>query len=70
MRRRKQFAMIQPSGAGRIDLGLILPGVPTGDRLESAAGFNALFTHRVRLTNADGIDDDLVGWLRGACDRA
>ena len=24
----KQFAMIQPSGAGRIDLGLILPGVP------------------------------------------
>ncbi len=27
-RPRKQFAMIQPSGAGRIDLGLILPGVP------------------------------------------
>jgi hypothetical protein len=25
LRRRKQFAMIQPSGAGRIDLGLILP---------------------------------------------
>ena len=28
----KQFAMIQPSGAGRIDLGLILPGVPPGLR--------------------------------------
>ena len=28
LRRRKQFAMIQPSGAGRIDLGLILPDVP------------------------------------------
>jgi uncharacterized protein DUF4287/uncharacterized protein DUF5655 len=28
LRRRKQSAMIQPSGAGRIDLGLILPDVP------------------------------------------
>ena len=28
LRRRKQFAMIQPSGAGRIDLGLILRDVP------------------------------------------
>jgi hypothetical protein len=70
LRRRKQFAMIQPSGAGRIDVGLILPGVPAGGRLEPAAGFNALFTHRVRLTSAGGIDDELTGWLRAAYDRA
>src|SRR5690242_14266634 len=31
-RPRKQFAMIQPSTAGRIDLGLILPGTPSGGR--------------------------------------
>jgi hypothetical protein len=43
-RRGKQFAMIQPSAAGRIDLGLVLPGVPPGARLESAKGFNA-FVH-------------------------
>src|SRR5262249_292113 len=42
-RRRKQFAMIQPSAAGRIDLGLILRDVPPDARLESAKGFNALF---------------------------
>jgi hypothetical protein len=70
LRRRKQFAMVQPSGAGRIDIGLILSEVPSGGRLESAAGFNALFTHRVRLTSADGIDAELVGWLRRAYDRA
>jgi hypothetical protein len=45
---RQQFAMIQPSAAGRIDVGLILRDAPAGGRLESAAGFNALFTHRVR----------------------
>ena len=59
----KQFAMIQPSGAGRIDLGLILPGVPPGGRLEPSGSFNALFTHRVRVTSAGDLDDALAGWL-------
>jgi len=65
-RPRKQFAMIQPSGAGRIDLGLILPGVPAAGRLEPAGSFNALFTHRVRVTSADDLDDALAGWLSAA----
>ena len=70
LRRRKQFAMIQPSGAGRIDVGLILKDVPAGGRLEAAAGFNALFTHRVRLAGPAGLDAELMGWLRTAYDRA
>jgi Domain of unknown function (DUF5655)/Domain of unknown function (DUF4287) len=70
LRRRKQFAMIQPSGAGRIDIGLILKDMPVHGRLESSAGFNALFTHRVRLAGPDGRDSELIGWLRSAYDRA
>ena len=70
LRRRKQFAMIQPSGAGRIDVGLILKDVPADGRLESAAGFNALFTHRIRLTDPADLDTELTGWLRDAYDRA
>jgi hypothetical protein len=62
----KQFAMIQPSGAGRIDLGLILPGVPPAGRLEPSGSFNALFTHRVRVTSAGDLDDALAGWLAAA----
>lgn len=65
-RPRKQFAMIQPSGTGRIDLGLILPGVPAAGRLEPSGSFNALFTHRVRVTSADDLDDTLAGWLAAA----
>jgi hypothetical protein len=70
VRRRKQFAMIQPSAAGRIDLGLILGDVPPDARLESAKGFNALFTHRVRLTSIADIDPQLTAWLQRAYDRA
>jgi len=65
-RPRKQFAMIQPSGAGSIDLGLILPGVPAAGRLEAAGSFNALFTHRVRVTSAGDLDDALAAWLAAA----
>jgi hypothetical protein len=67
LRRRKQFAMIQPSTATRIDLGLILPAdTAPGARLESAATWNALFTHRVRISTADDLDPELQQWLQQA----
>ena len=67
LRRRKQFAMIQPSTASRIDLALILPATtPATGRLEPAAKFNPLFTHRVRVTAATDLDDELDGWLATA----
>jgi hypothetical protein len=69
LRRKKQFAMIQPA-ATRVDVGIVLKGEPTTARLESAATFNALFTHRVRVGSVEEIDQQLVGWLRRAYDQA
>jgi hypothetical protein len=67
LRRRKQFAMIQPSTTSRIDIGLIMPAAtPATGRLEPAATFNPLFTHRVRITAATDLDDELRGWLATA----
>jgi hypothetical protein len=69
IRRRKQFAMIKPA-AKHVDIGLILPATRVAGRLESAATFNALFSHRVRIHSIEDIDDELVGWLGEAYDRA
>ncbi|HYK94401.1 MAG TPA: DUF4287 domain-containing protein [Candidatus Dormibacteraeota bacterium] len=69
IRRRKQFAMIQPA-AKHIDLGLILPGAPDDERLESAESFNALFSNRVRVRTLHDIDGELIGWLREAYEAA
>ena len=66
LRRAKQFAMLQPSTTGRLDVGLILPGAAAAGRLEPAGSFNALFTHRVRVMSAGDIDTELAGWLRAA----
>ncbi|MFL5842686.1 MAG: DUF5655 domain-containing protein [Thermoleophilaceae bacterium] len=70
LRRAKQFAMIQPSTASRVDLGLVLPELSPTGRLESAAKFNALFTHRVRIAAADEVDPEVVHWLGQAYERA
>lgn len=69
LRRRKQFAMLQPT-ARLVNVGLILPGVEPSGRLERAGTWNALFTHRVRLATVEQVDDELVGWLRQAYDNA
>ena len=69
LRRRKQFAMVQP-GATYLNVGLILDSAPPGVRLEAAAGWNALFTHRVRVHTIAEVDRELVAWLKQAYDRA
>jgi hypothetical protein len=70
LRRVKQFAMIQPSTATRVDVGLILRGVSPTERLEAAGSWNALFTHRVRLVRPADVDAELVRWLREAYQQA
>lgn len=70
LRRKKQFAMIQPTTATRIDIGVILKNVPTTERLESASSFNALFTHRVRVNTVTDVDEQLIAWLKQAYDLA
>ena len=70
LRRKKQFACLFPSTATRFDVGLILKNVPPGDRLEASGSFNAMVTHRVRVTDVKEVDKELVAWLRQAYDAA
>jgi hypothetical protein len=70
IRRSKQFALLQPSTATRLDVGLILKGVDPQGRLEASGSFNAMFTHRVRIASAKDIDAELKRWLKAAYDAA
>ncbi|MEM9169061.1 MAG: DUF4287 domain-containing protein [Pseudomonadota bacterium] len=67
LRRRKQFALIQPSAKTRIDLGLNLKGVAPQGRLEAATG---MCTHNVKLSTEDAFDDAVRTWLKQAFERA
>jgi hypothetical protein len=70
LRRKKQFGLVQPSTATRVDIGLNLKGKAEAGRLEASGSFNAMVSHRVRITGADEVDAELVGWLREAFDAA
>jgi predicted transport protein len=69
--RGKQFAIIQPSTAARVDLGLRLKGRPTAGRLEAAGNFGSgSITHKVALASLEMVDDEVLGWLRAAYEAA
>jgi predicted transport protein len=70
LRRNKQFALIQPTTATRIDVGINLKGAPPTDRLELSGNFNAMVSHRVRLGSVKDIDKELEGWLKKAYEAA
>lgn len=70
LRRSKQFALIQPSTADRIDVGLNLKGVEPSGRLEASGSFNAMVSHRVRLAKGAKVDSELKRWLKQAYDAA
>ena len=63
-------ALLQPSTATRLDVGIQLKGVPSDDRLEASGSFNGMVTHRVRVTSLDQVDSELIQWLRLAYDRS
>lgn len=70
LRRSKQFAIVQPSTATRVDLGLNLKGEGVTGRLEASGSFNAMVSHRVRLASKADVDAEVKAWLKEAYRRA
>ena len=69
LRRKKQFAMIGPGSATRVDVGLNMKGVPATERLlaEKPGG---MCQYKVKLTTPAEVNAELVAWLRRAYDSA
>ncbi|MBK9275845.1 MAG: DUF4287 domain-containing protein [Flavobacteriales bacterium] len=70
VRRKKQFAILQPSTADRFDVGINLKGTGPKGRLEASGSFNTMVSHRVRIAHVREVDKELIGWLREAYERA
>ena len=70
LRRKKQFALVQPSTVTRMDIGINLKDTPFSDRLEKPGSFNSMCSHRVRIAKIDQIDQGLLDWIKAAYDQA
>ena len=64
--RKKQFVLVKPATKTRIDLGLKLRDKPVGDRLGNSGPFGTMCTHRVKLSSASEVDEELIAWMKEA----
>jgi hypothetical protein len=69
LRRKKQFAMIGPGSATRVDVGLNMKGAAATDRLlaEKPGG---MCQYKVKLASPTEVDAEVIGWIRQAYDAA
>lgn len=70
LRRKRQFALIQPSTKTRIDLGLKLNEAELSGRLENSGPFGTMCTNRIQLTEDSGVNDEVLGWIKLAYEQA
>lgn len=70
LRRKRQFALIQPSTKTRIDLGLKLNDAQVSGRLEPSGPFGTMCSHRIQLTVDSAIDEEVIKWLTLAYEQA
>ena len=64
--RKRQFILIKPATKSRIDLGFKLKDKPTTARLENSGPFGTMCTHRVKLSDASEVDQELKEWINEA----
>jgi predicted transport protein len=70
LRRKKQFAIIQPSTKDRLDVGLNIKGVAPSGIVEDGSKWNAMCTHRIKVTDEKAIGKDLFNWIKQAYNQA
>jgi len=63
---KRTFGALVPTTKSRSDLGLRLaPTTHASGRVEPAKGFpQSSVTHKIGLTSADDIDDEVLGWIK------
>jgi hypothetical protein len=70
LRRSKQFAMLIPATKTRFEIGINLKGQPGDGRLEANTASNAMCSHKINIASVDEVDDEVIGWLRLAYEKA
>lgn len=70
LRRKKQFAILQPSTKDRFDVGLNIKGITPAGIVEDGSKWNAMCTHRIKVTDEKMINKELLEWIKRSYDQA
>ncbi|RYZ46484.1 MAG: DUF4287 domain-containing protein, partial [Sphingobacteriales bacterium] len=69
LRRKKQFAILNPATKTRFEVGINLKGQDPKGKLEPEKS-NAMCSHKINLTNISDIDNEVIEWIKTAYDHA
>lgn len=69
LRRKTQFAILNPATKTRFEIGLNLKGQETTGKLEAEKP-NAMCSHKLSISGLQDIDEEVIGWLKKAYDAA
>ena len=70
LRRKKQFATLQPATRTRFEIGINLRGQEHMGKLEAINTPNAMCSHRINLSDIEDIDKEVINWLKSAYNNA
>ena len=70
LRRKKQFAILQPSTKDRFDVGLNIKGVAPAGNVIAAGSWNAMCTHRIKVEDEKMINKELIEWIKKSYEQA
>lgn len=68
LRRKKQFALLQPATKTRFEVGLMLKNQAGQGILEEVKTANAMCSHKILLSSQNDINDEVIGWIRKSYD--
>lgn len=69
LRRKKQFAILNPATKTRFEVGINLKGQEPKGKLEAEKP-NAMCSHKIKLTDLTEIDKEVIEWIKTAYDNA
>jgi hypothetical protein len=69
LRRKKQFATLNPVTKIRFEIGINLKGQESKGKLEAEKP-DAMCSHKMSLTGIKDIDQEVIGWIKTAYEKA
>ncbi|MEJ5964148.1 DUF5655 domain-containing protein [Pedobacter immunditicola] len=70
LRRKKQFAILQPASKIRFEIGINLKGQPATGKLEAVNTSNSMCSHIIKIADLNDIDEEVLKWIKTAYDSA
>ena len=70
LRRKKQFALLNPATRKRFEVGINLKGQPAKGILEETKPSNSMCSHVIKLSEEDSVSNELINWMRKAYEEA